>query len=189
MKLDEILKRTNRHVAILGAFNLDPNQPKVMRSRASEVLEKLSFSLMSRRVQRMRNGNIPFYSYAVTAPAELAGKELSDEAIKTYQVLPDGDGVLSKYLKDPHGKPSDIGAELLKSLLDAGDALRPYEDSAFGIQLTEGLYYALDKEEAAIDLSATHEELVEIEQKIRESTAKHNAFLKELGLSPLSGPD
>ncbi|UFI04658.1 hypothetical protein [Roseibium aggregatum] len=146
MKLDEILKRTNRHVAILGAFNLnlDPNQPKVMRRRASEVLEELSFSLMSRRVQRMRNGNIPFYSYAVIAPAELAGKGLSDEAIKSYQVLPDGDGVLSKYLKDPHGKPSDIGAELLKSLLDAGDALRPYEDPAFGIQLTEGLYYALD---------------------------------------------
>lgn len=144
MKIDEILKRTNRHVAILGAFNLDPNQPKIMRGRASEVLEKLSFSLMSRRVQRLRNGNIPFYSYAVTAPAELAGNGLSDEAIKTYQVLPDGDGVLSKYLKDPHGKPSDIGAELLKSLLDAGDALRPYEDPAFGIQLTEGLFYALD---------------------------------------------
>ncbi|MDP5220378.1 hypothetical protein Q5Y75_24630 [Ruegeria sp. 2205SS24-7] len=144
MKLDEILKRTNRHVAILGAFNLERNQPKVMRGRASEVLEKLSFSLMSNRVQRLRNGNIPFYSYAVTAPAELAGKGLGNEAIKTYQVLPDGDGVLSKYLKDPHRKPSDIGAELLKSLLDAGDALRPYEDPAFGIQLTEGLYYALD---------------------------------------------
>jgi type I restriction enzyme M protein len=40
-----------------------------------------------------------------------------------------------------------------------------------------------------IDLSATHEELVEIEKQIRESTAKHNAFLKELGLSPLPASD
>ena len=38
---------------------------------------------------------------------------------------------------------------------------------------------------AAIDLSATHKELVEIEKQIWESMTKHNAFLKELGLSPL----
>ena len=42
--------------------------------------------------------------------------------------------------------------------------------------------------EVAIDLSVTHKELVEIEKQIEESTAKHNAFLKELGLSPLPGP-
>jgi hypothetical protein len=35
----------------------------------------------------------------------------------------------------------------------------------------------------------THKELVEIEKQIRESTAKHNAFLKELGLSPLPAAD
>ena len=43
--------------------------------------------------------------------------------------------------------------------------------------------------EVQIDLSATHEELVEIEEKIRESAARHNAFLKELGLSPLPAPN
>ena len=32
-------------------------------------------------------------------------------------------------------------------------------------------------------------ELVEIEKQIREATVKHNAFLKELGLSPLPGSD
>jgi hypothetical protein len=31
----------------------------------------------------------------------------------------------------------------------------------------------------------THNELVEIEKKIQEATAKHNAFLTELVLSPL----
>lgn len=39
--------------------------------------------------------------------------------------------------------------------------------------------------EAEIDLEATHRQLVEIEESIRVATAKHNAFLKELGLPPL----
>ena len=50
-------------------------------------------------------------------------------------------------------------------------------------------YVSTADQEVAIDLSATHKELVEIEKQIRKSTAKHNAFLKELGLSPLPGPD
>lgn len=36
-----------------------------------------------------------------------------------------------------------------------------------------------------IDLSATHTELDAIKKQIRESTAKHSKFLKELRLSPL----
>ena len=39
--------------------------------------------------------------------------------------------------------------------------------------------------EAEIDLEATHGELVEIEKAIAAAKQKHNAFLKELGLSPL----
>jgi type I restriction enzyme M protein len=39
--------------------------------------------------------------------------------------------------------------------------------------------------EAEIDLEATHGELVEIEQAIAAAKQKHNAFLQELGLSPL----
>lgn len=39
--------------------------------------------------------------------------------------------------------------------------------------------------EAEIDLAATHGELVEIEQAIAAAKHKHDAFLKELGLSPL----
>ena len=37
--------------------------------------------------------------------------------------------------------------------------------------------------------AAAHKKLVEIEQEIQEATAKHNGFLKELGLSPLPAPD
>ena len=39
--------------------------------------------------------------------------------------------------------------------------------------------------EAEIDLGATHGELLEIEKAIAAAKYKHNAFLKELGLSPL----
>ena len=39
--------------------------------------------------------------------------------------------------------------------------------------------------EAEIDLTATHSDLVEIDQTIQEATARHNEFLKELGLPPL----
>ena len=46
-------------------------------------------------------------------------------------------------------------------------------------------YVSTAKAEVEIDLTATHEELVKIEKAIRKATAKHNEFLKELGLSPL----
>lgn len=39
--------------------------------------------------------------------------------------------------------------------------------------------------EVEVDLAATHAELVEIEKAIAAAKQKHNAFLKELGLSPL----
>ena len=54
----------------------------------------------------------------------------------------------------------------------------------------EGLVLQLTPDHLkAIDLTATHNELIEIEKQIRDSTAKHNVFLKELGLSLLPGLD
>lgn len=144
MKLDEMVQRTNRHVAILGAFNLDPKEPKVLRGRASEILQKLQFSLMSKRVTRWMNGDHAFNTYEVTSPAVLLGEADSKPVdITGWVVLPDGDGVLAEYLagarKDAEG---EIGAKLLAKLLDATDALRPFEHPFFGVQLTEGMYYA-----------------------------------------------
>ncbi len=46
-------------------------------------------------------------------------------------------------------------------------------------------YVSTAKPEVQINLSAVHKELIEIEGQIQESTAKHNVFLKELGLPPL----
>lgn len=63
------------------------------------------------------------------------------------------------------------------------------EIEANDFNLNISRYVSTAKEDVAIDLSATHKELVEIEKQIREATAKHNAFLKELGLPPLPGPD
>jgi type I restriction enzyme M protein len=46
-------------------------------------------------------------------------------------------------------------------------------------------YVSTAQSEAEIDLAATHAALVSIENDIRSAAAKHNVFLKELGLSPL----
>jgi thermostable 8-oxoguanine DNA glycosylase len=46
-------------------------------------------------------------------------------------------------------------------------------------------YISTAAAEAEIDLAATHEKLVEIEDAIKNATKKHNEFLKELGLPPL----
>jgi type I restriction enzyme M protein len=48
-------------------------------------------------------------------------------------------------------------------------------------------YVSTALENAEIDLAATHTELVRIEGEIVKATAKHNEFLKELGL-PLLPP-
>ena len=41
------------------------------------------------------------------------------------------------------------------------------------------------KPEPEIDLAATHDKLVAIEDEIQKATAKHNEYLKELRLPPL----
>ena len=61
------------------------------------------------------------------------------------------------------------------------------EANDFNLNISRYISTAMDV--VAINLSATHKELVEIERQVREATAKHNAFLKELGLSPLPGAD
>ena len=58
-----------------------------------------------------------------------------------------------------------------------------------GYNLNISRYISTAEQEIAIDLTVTHDELIEIEKQIRESTAKHNAFLKELGISPLPAAD
>ncbi len=58
-----------------------------------------------------------------------------------------------------------------------------------GYNLNISRYISAAEPEPEIDLSATHGELVEIEKQIRESTAKHNDFLRELRLPPLPGAD
>ena len=54
-----------------------------------------------------------------------------------------------------------------------------------GYNLNISRYISTAVGEAEIELEATHGELVEIEKAIAVAKLKHNAFLKELGLSPL----
>ena len=46
-------------------------------------------------------------------------------------------------------------------------------------------YVSTAESEPEVDLQATHQSLVEVEQQLEDATARHNAFLKELGLPPL----
>ena len=56
-----------------------------------------------------------------------------------------------------------------------------------GYNLNISRYISTAEQEAEIDLLATHKELSEIQKRVRDTTAKHNAFLKELGLPLLPG--
>lgn len=58
-----------------------------------------------------------------------------------------------------------------------------------GYNLNISRYISTATADEEIDLSATHSELVEIEEHIQKATEKHNAFLKELGLSLLPPSD
>ena len=51
-----------------------------------------------------------------------------------------------------------------------------------GYNLNISRYVSTALEEAEVDLAATHVELVRIEGEVAKATAKHNEFLKELGL-------
>ena len=57
------------------------------------------------------------------------------------------------------------------------------EKNDFNLNISR--YISTAVSEAEIDLAATHAELVAIEKTIAEAKQKHNAFLKELGLSQL----
>jgi type I restriction enzyme M protein len=59
------------------------------------------------------------------------------------------------------------------------------EKNDFNLNISRYISTAVGEEE--VDLSATHAALVAIEQEIQSATAKHNAFLKELGLPLLPG--
>ena len=54
------------------------------------------------------------------------------------------------------------------------------EKNGFNLNISRYISTAVAEEE--IDLKATHKELKEIEKSIKKAAAKHNAFLKELGL-------
>ena len=60
------------------------------------------------------------------------------------------------------------------------------EIAANDFNLNISRYVSTAEPEVEVDLVSTHRELEEIERHVQASTAKHDEFLKELGLSPLS---
>jgi type I restriction enzyme M protein len=62
-------------------------------------------------------------------------------------------------------------------------AMKEIESNNYNLNISR--YVSTAQDELEIDLKATHAELVGIEGEIRRATAKHNVYLKELGLPPL----
>ena len=99
-------------------------------------------------------------------------------------------GKRQNYLSDEHiEKIVDTYQQRPESIERYARRVEMGEIEANDCNLNISRYVSTAEQEVAIDLSVTHKELDEIEKQIQESTAKHNAFLKELGLSPLPAPN
>ena len=95
-------------------------------------------------------------------------------------------GKRQNYLSDKHiEKIIDTYQQRPESIERYARRVGMEEIEANEFNLNIARYVSTAEKEVAINLSATHQNSVEIEKKIQESTAKHNAFLKELGLAPL----
>ena len=95
-------------------------------------------------------------------------------------------GKRQNHLSDKHIKKIiDTYKERPESVERYARRVEMNEIEANDYNLNISRYVSTAKPEVQIDLPATHKELIEIEREIQESTAKHNVFLKELGLSPL----
>ncbi|MCY4259924.1 MAG: N-6 DNA methylase, partial [Rhodobacteraceae bacterium] len=93
-------------------------------------------------------------------------------------------------LSDEHiGKIVDTYRQRPQSIERYARRVDMGEIAANDFNLNISRYVSTAEPEVEIDLAATHGEMVEIEKQIQEATAKHNAFLKELGLPPLPAAD
>ena len=101
-----------------------------------------------------------------------------------------GKGKRQNYLTDRHiAKIIDTYRQRPERIERYARRVGMDEIEANDFNLNISRYVSTAEPEVRIDLSATHGELVEIEKKIKDSTARHNGFLKELGLSRLPASD
>ena len=59
-------------------------------------------------------------------------------------------------------------------------SMEEIEENGYNLNISR--YVSIAKEEEKIDLHAVNEQLIRIEEKIKEAREKHNKFLEELGL-------
>lgn len=62
-------------------------------------------------------------------------------------------------------------------------SMKKIKENGYNLNISRYISTAVAEEE--IDLKAVHTELISLEQKIKDATEKHNAFLKELDLPTL----
>ena len=99
-------------------------------------------------------------------------------------------GKRQNYLSDEHiEKIVDTYRQRPENVEQYARRVQMREIEANNCNLNISRYVSTVEPEVVIDLTITHKELVEIDMQIRESTAKYNMFLEELGLSTLPVPN
>lgn len=88
-----------------------------------------------------------------------------------------------------------LNDEHIQQIIDAYQHRRKEERDARRVEMEEikkndfnlnlSRYVSTAKPEPEIDMIATHQHLIAIEEEIQKGTAKHNAFLDELGVPTL----
>ena len=165
-----------KEILVKSQFLVEPNdflisKRQIVHNACGVVPAELDQSIVSNEysVLTARNGcEMEFFNYFSQQPC-VSRSFMSDEHI---------DRIIETYRGRPE-KPIERYARRVK--------MNEIEANQYSLNISR--YVSTAIEEVAVDLSATHKELVEAEKRIRESTAKHNAFLKELGLLPLLALD
>jgi type I restriction enzyme M protein len=94
-----------------------------------------------------------------------------------------------------NGEPDDI-QKIIDTYIQRPDEIERYarrvsmdeiKDNDYNLNITR--YVSTAEPEPIVDLAETHKAIVKADQDIRTMTARHNAFLKELGLPLLPTPE
>ncbi len=94
------------------------------------------------------------------------------------------------HLTDAHlGKIVDTYRQRPESVERYARRVAMDEIEANDFNLNISRYVSTAEPEEEIDLQEKHRELVQSETRVRDAMARHNAFLNELGISPLPAPD
>lgn len=134
--IEDRLKESGRHVAIVGAFSVaGDNNNRVTTFTFGEAPAAVNFSLRAKRQERTISGIHPFMSLAISTPAE---------SVEDGTPLPiSGTALESELLKaESSPDPAAIGGKIVVDLIRSLDEQAPFWDPNFDVLLTEAYYFS-----------------------------------------------